>query len=490
MTGTPEVLEPDPVIPEDTSSITPDTFTNLFGGGATEPGDGETSSPGPITFLPFSGDSGGEPVSGGSDTFDVIQVTTGGSFNSSSINELVDAIILTGSVPGSLDFEERVSPLTLVTGTGTDSITGGSGGDSVSSGAGSDSAVGGGGGDVIDGGSGDDVVAGGDSVTTYFNTQTLTLDGITSPSLNPDEQRVVISAFADSLKVDGISVTFVSTINSGGGSSIGNSVAPASASSTTVPSWFDASWYSSVNTDVARAITARTVTSAFEHFLAVGQREGRSPNASFDPTAYLQANPDVAAAVRTGLFTSGFEHFLLFGAAEGRRPSARFSAQDYLDAHPDVARAVSLGTITAGQHAVLFGGRERRGLDDRDSLLGGSGNDLIDGGRGRDTINGGSGADTIIGGQHNDSLTGGTGGDRFRFEAGSGADTITDFSATQGDRIDVVSRPSAPLTGFSVASDAAGNAVVVLSSGDTITLIGVRASQVTADMFNILSASG
>ena len=44
-----------------------------------------------------------------------------------------------------------------------------------------------------------------------------------------------------------------------------------------------------------------------------------------------------------------------------------------------------------------------------------------------DSLDGGLGDDTLIGGEGNDTLTGGDGGDTFKFGAGHGDDTITDF---------------------------------------------------------------
>jgi len=77
-----------------------------------------------------------------------------------------------------------------------------------------------------------------------------------------------------------------------------------------------------------------------------------------------------------------------------------------------------------------------------DTLSGGSGDDTLDGGGGDDTLTGGSDDDILIGGAGNDELTGGSGADRFVFDdvAGSPAQTpdlVFDFSAVQGDRIDV-----------------------------------------------------
>ncbi|WP_313807401.1 cadherin domain-containing protein [Sphingobium sp.] len=82
------------------------------------------------------------------------------------------------------------------------------------------------------------------------------------------------------------------------------------------------------------------------------------------------------------------------------------------------------------------------GEDGQDSLDGGAGNDLLDGGAAGDTIKGGAGADTLIGGAGKDTLTGGTEADVFVFARGdttlntASYDRITDFKASEGDRID------------------------------------------------------
>ncbi|QYX51689.1 retention module-containing protein [Pseudomonas sp. S07E 245] len=67
-----------------------------------------------------------------------------------------------------------------------------------------------------------------------------------------------------------------------------------------------------------------------------------------------------------------------------------------------------------------------------------SGNDTLLGGDGNDNIFGGAGNDTLIGGKGNDILTGGSGADLFVWKAGhTGNDVITDFKASEGDRIDL-----------------------------------------------------
>jgi Ca2+-binding RTX toxin-like protein len=92
-----------------------------------------------------------------------------------------------------------------------------------------------------------------------------------------------------------------------------------------------------------------------------------------------------------------------------------------------------------------------RGLDGDDLIGGQDGDDLIEGGAGRDVLYGDAGDDVILGGTGLDQLFGQAGADRFVFTAladslatsgpgvgeGLTADWVRDFSAAEGDRIDV-----------------------------------------------------
>ena len=149
-----------------------------------------------------------------------------------------------------------------------------------------------------------------------------------------------------------------------------------------------------------------------------------------------------------------------------------------------------------------------------DIIVGGSGNDtldvsdrfadetFVDGGSGNDTIKGGVGRDHIFGGTGDDVLTGGSGADIFYFSENHGNDTITDFNAAEGDRIDL-SGFNEPITWeqlqLKIATVTDGNDVVTglridLSdwSGGTIVLEGITSvSDLTEDMFILDgSASG
>jgi len=78
-----------------------------------------------------------------------------------------------------------------------------------------------------------------------------------------------------------------------------------------------------------------------------------------------------------------------------------------------------------------------------DTLAGNGGSDKIYGGSGNDVLKGGGGSDTLVGGSGSDTLLGGLGADVFDFNsvsespAGAGRDKITDFSWTDGDKIDL-----------------------------------------------------
>jgi Ca2+-binding RTX toxin-like protein len=134
------------------------------------------------------------------------------------------------------------------------------------------------------------------------------------------------------------------------------------------------------------------------------------------------------------------------------------------------AQVTGVGTDTLSRFQNLTGSGFA------DTLTGDAGANAIVGGGGADAINGGGGADT---------LTGGAGADTFVFTPGqAGASVITDFSAAQGDKID--------LTAFSAVHSLGGLAGHIAQSGpdavitldtSSVTLSGVTASSLTAARF-------
>lgn len=82
------------------------------------------------------------------------------------------------------------------------------------------------------------------------------------------------------------------------------------------------------------------------------------------------------------------------------------------------------------------------GNDGKNSLRGGDGNDLLNGQAGNDRLFGGAGDDVLVGAQGSDWLIGDGGADIFVFKTPGGTatgapDTLVDFSALEGDRIDL-----------------------------------------------------
>jgi Ca2+-binding RTX toxin-like protein len=99
-----------------------------------------------------------------------------------------------------------------------------------------------------------------------------------------------------------------------------------------------------------------------------------------------------------------------------------------------------------------------------DTLTGDTNSNVIDGNAGNDNLIGGAGQDTLIGGLGIDVLTGGLDGDIFDFNL-DGLDTsfdrITDFSTTQGDKIDLKDL----LVGFDAVTSAITDFVEFTTSG-------------------------
>ena len=117
-----------------------------------------------------------------------------------------------------------------------------------------------------------------------------------------------------------------------------------------------------------------------------------------------------------------------------------------------------------------------RGSDFNDTLIGDGNDNILEGGLGADILNGGAG---------NDTLTGGAGADTIVFAPGYNADTVTDFSAAEGDEID--------LSGFTaihtfaqvqaLATQVGADTVLNFGNGDTLTLSGVSTAALTPGNF-------
>ncbi len=104
-----------------------------------------------------------------------------------------------------------------------------------------------------------------------------------------------------------------------------------------------------------------------------------------------------------------------------------------------------------------------------DMVYGNFGDDVLYGGQGDDVLYGGQGNDLLFGNLGNDVLYGNLGADRFAFGQNSGRDLIVGFDQGQGDRLLLGGQS------YGVLVSSAGDALLILSGGGTVELVGVRA---------------
>jgi Ca2+-binding RTX toxin-like protein len=130
---------------------------------------------------------------------------------------------------------------------------------------------------------------------------------------------------------------------------------------------------------------------------------------------------------------------------------------------------------------LLFGGQGD------DLVQGGDGNDYLFGNQGNDILQGGNGNDTLVGGTGNDTLTGGAGADRFYFNFGDGRDTVTDFTPSQGDTIEIHNAATYGIATFAQLqthmSQSANGVTIALDANNSILLQNTTLAQLSAQQF-------
>jgi hypothetical protein len=155
-----------------------------------------------------------------------------------------------------------------------------------------------------------------------------------------------------------------------------------------------------------------------------------------------------ALANARGLSTPDGAGFAVFEILEA---TAGWDRQDTIDYIRNNAEALAQESILNGQGRA--GGH--------DTIYGGAGNDLIFGQEGNDTIYGGAG---------NDTISGGSGADTFVSDSLVGQDTITDFSAAEGDMLDF----STLLTNYDAIQDSITDFLRITNNGtDSVIAIDV-----------------
>lgn len=150
-------------------------------------------------------------------------------------------------------------------------------------------------------------------------------------------------------------------------------------------------------------------------------------------------------------------------------------------------------TVAVGFYAVGYTLYGAPNVTQSYDFTGSSGNDEIWGANRSDILNGGRGDDSLRG--DSSSFTGygsgffgtGTGNDTFVFDKHSGNDVILDFGQDLGNR-DVMDVSAYHFHNFAdlqqhISNNGAGDAVIHLTSHDSITVEGVDASHLTQDDF-------
>ncbi|MEL6582944.1 MAG: Hint domain-containing protein [Pseudomonadota bacterium] len=117
------------------------------------------------------------------------------------------------------------------------------------------------------------------------------------------------------------------------------------------------------------------------------------------------------------------------------------------------------------------------GQNGNDTIDGGDGNDDIRGGNNDDSLSGGAGDDTLQGQSGVDTLTGGIGADRFVVD-GATADTITDFTSSDGDTINLGAL--GVYSGLEELRDEFDANAGVLTSAGGVTLTGITRTDLTS----------
>jgi Ca2+-binding RTX toxin-like protein len=151
----------------------------------------------------------------------------------------------------------------------------------------------------------------------------------------------------------------------------------------------------------------------------------------------------------------------------------------YYDSGQAKAVLINTGRI-AGNVALtgsddLFDGRQGTFTG---TLYGNDGNDRLLTGGGAQSLLGGFGDDLLSGGADNDQLTGGAGADTFRFGAGFGIDTITDFNAANGDRVEV-----ADYSAWQSIVQQGSDVVVTFAAGDELVFQNQTLASITTNLF-------
>jgi uncharacterized delta-60 repeat protein len=311
---------------------------------------------------------------------------------------------------------------TLWGGYGADQLDGGAGGDKLYGEQDNDTLAGGDGDDLLDGGQGADQMAGGNGADTYYVDDKG--DVIDDQGADSAADTVLVPVF--------LSYTLGASIENGRLVGADNS--------------------SLVGNGLANVLIGNSGNNVLDGGGGKDILAGDAGNDTLKggPGSDTADYSAATAAVNAGLAT---------GKASGQGVGI-----DTLSAIENLLGGMGNDTL-AGDAGInsLVGGAGN------DALAGGAGNDSLAGNNGADTLQGGDGSDRLHGGSGKDTLTGGDGADRYVYSAvtdtglgGAARDLITDFSVSQGDKLDLSAMDAKPgkagIQSWSFVADFTGTA--------------------------------
>ena len=162
----------------------------------------------------------------------------------------------------------------------------------------------------------------------------------------------------------------------------------------------------------------------------------------------------------------------------------------YLNEDGTVDEDAVAAAAASGASATTY---DLTGSSGDDVLTGGAGNDTLSGGDGDDIVIGGEGINVLTGGTGNDRLFGGTGSDQFRYQAGSGKDTIYGFQGSLATRLSYIEGDELQLSIDEIdsfddlltyASEENGGVLFDFGNGDELFLAGTQLAALDGDQFS------
>ena len=223
---------------------------------------------------------------------------------------------------------------------------------------------------------------------------------------------------------------------------------------------------SGISVDMAAGTVTGDAAVGIDTLIAVESVRGTNFADTYVATGFTGGSADLGPGVTFNEFEGMGGNDTITGNGNTRISYANSGLGVTIDLAAGTASGAAVGTDT------FTGVNRARGSNGNDTISGDGNNNVLEGQGGNDLIDGRGG---------NDTLTGGQGGDTFVYANGGGADTVTDFNAAFGDKVDLtgVSNVYSIADVFALASGSTIN----FGGGNTLTLTGITITNLNASNF-------